>query len=303
MSCRQYVEYRNGKLTTRLDFRKEATDGKLMAVRCGNCNGCRIDGSQEWAVRCVHEAQMHDHNAFITLTYSPESLMTMCPDGSLNKKHFCLFMKRLRKHFEPKTIRFFHCGEYGEELSRPHYHALLFGIDFQDQRAWKIQNGHQMYRSPTLEKLWPFGHSLIGTVTFQSAAYVARYIMKKVNGKKAYEHYLRDHPDANIAVQLQPEYTTQSNRPGIGATWFEKFSSDVFPDDFVVMRGRKFRTPRFYEKLYGEKFPDELEKIKARRTEHALLHESDNTPARLGVRETCLDKKLDRLTRPYEEIA
>jgi hypothetical protein len=100
---------------------------KELKLPCGRCIGCRLERSRQWAVRCVHEASLHEKNCFITLTYSPENLPK---DGSLDVSHFQKFMKRFRKRFGP-GIRFFHCGEYGESLSRPHYHACIFGFDFE----------------------------------------------------------------------------------------------------------------------------------------------------------------------------
>ena len=68
-------------------------------VPCGQCAGRRLDQSKQWALRCVHEAQVHDENCFITLTYNNENLPK---DGSLNKRDFQLFMKRLIKEMEVK---------------------------------------------------------------------------------------------------------------------------------------------------------------------------------------------------------
>ena len=118
---------------------------------------------------------MYDDNCFITLTYSNQHIPA---DGSLDVRVFQKFMKRLRKRFGD-GIRFYHCGEYGSLLGRPHYHACLFNFDFPDKYLWKENNGQKLYRSPSLEELWPYGYSSIGTVTFESAAYVARYILKR----------------------------------------------------------------------------------------------------------------------------
>jgi hypothetical protein len=146
-------------------------------VPCGQCIGCRLERSRQWAIRCVHEAYGHEDNAFITLTYAPEHLPH---DVSLNISHFQKFMKRLRKAISPKLVRFFHCGEYGELNQRPHYHACLFGYDFPDKVLYTIRDECRLYRSPMLEKLWPMGFATVGDVTFESAAYVARYITKKL---------------------------------------------------------------------------------------------------------------------------
>lgn len=65
-----------------------------VTLACGRCIGCRLEYSRQWAVRCVHEASLYDDNCFITLTYDNENL----PEGgTLVKKHFQDFMKRLRK--------------------------------------------------------------------------------------------------------------------------------------------------------------------------------------------------------------
>ena len=113
--------------------RSEGLFGSFSAINlpCGQCIGCRLERSRQWAVRCMHEASLHDENSFLTLTYSDENLP---PGGSLHLPDFQNFMKRLRKSIAPKRVRFYHCGEYGDILSRPHYHALLFGYDFDDRK-------------------------------------------------------------------------------------------------------------------------------------------------------------------------
>lgn len=158
--------------------------GPDLKVPCGQCVGCRLERSRQWAVRCVHEASLHTDNCFITLTYNDEHLPS---DGSLNYRDFQLFMKRLRKRVSV-PVRFYMCGEYGENFGRPHFHACLFGFNFPDLKLWKSGKS-KLYRSPLLEELWPFGYSSVGDVNFESAAYVARYILKKVTGADAAAHY------------------------------------------------------------------------------------------------------------------
>jgi hypothetical protein len=180
-----------------------------LTIPCGQCVGCRLEHSRQWAVRCYHEASLHDDNCFITLTYNDDHIPL---NGSLKLEDFQLFMKRLRKKYAPKKIRFFHCGEYGDQSFRPHYHALLFGHDFSDKKHYQTSNGHRLYKSDSLDDLWShpvtknfMGDCLIGNLTFDSAAYCARYIMKKVTGEKSHDYY----------DGLQPEYATMSRRPGI----------------------------------------------------------------------------------------
>lgn len=158
-----------------------------LQVPCGRCVGCRLERSRQWAIRVVHEASLHERNCFITLTYSD---LHLPDDRGLHYDHFQLFMKRLRKKYGD-GIRFYMCGEYGDKLGRPHFHACLFNHDFDDKKLWQTTpSGSRLFRSSDLESLWPYGFSSIGDVTFESAAYVARYIMKKVGGDAADEHYM-----------------------------------------------------------------------------------------------------------------
>ena len=268
-----------------------------VTLPCGQCVGCRLERSRQWAIRCVHEASLYEDNCFITLTYNNQYLP---PDGSLRVRDFQLFMKRLRRSHGP-NIRFYHCGEYGEQYGRPHYHACLFNFDFVDKRPWKQLRENTLYRSAELERLWPYGHSSVGGLTFQSAAYVARYIMKKVNGKAAEDHYEKVDPETGEIHRLTPEYTTMSRRPGIGKGWLEKYSGDVYPGDFVVLNGKKMRPPKFYDVQYELMEPEEMEGIKKRRLKALEKHSENNTRERLRVRETIQYRKLDKLGKSLEE--
>jgi len=265
-----------------------------LTIPCGQCVGCRLERSRQWAVRCVHEASLHEDNCFITLTYNNESLPE---DGSLNKKHFQDFMKRLRKKYKNKKIRYYHCGEYGDKNFRPHYHAIIFGLEFDDQKLFTVNNGEKLYTSEKLEKLWPFGFSTIGTVTFESAAYVARYVMKKVNGKNAKNHYERVDSNTGEIYSLVPEYNTMSRRPGIAAGWFDKYKDDVYPSDNIHLREKTFRPPKFYDKMYEHLMPNEMEKIKKQRMINMQKHATDNTADRLAVKEQVKNAQLNKLIR------
>lgn len=269
-----------------------ARDHERINLSCGQCVGCRLRRSAEWAARCYHEASLYDKNCFITLTYNDQHLPA---DRSLDVREFQLFMKRLRKKFGP-NIRFYHCGEYGEKLRRPHYHACLFNFDFPDKVLWKESNGNNLYVSEALSELWPFGFSTIGDVTFESAAYVARYIMKKINGDLAKDHYEWVDVDG-VIHSLKPEYTTMSRRPGIGKGWFDQFHSDVYPSDFVVVNGRKMNPPKFYDRQFELFDPITMEDVKFSREGKALLHIDNNSKERLNIRERVQVSRLQRLVR------
>jgi len=247
-------------------------------------------------MRAVHEAKLYKRNCFITLTYDEENLPHR---GQLTYQHFSDFMKRLRKKYGD-NIRFYMCGEYGETFERPHYHAIMFNYDLEDKRIWKMERENPLYTSETLTDLWGKGHTSIGSVTFQSAAYVARYIMKKVTGDAAEDHYNFIDEGTGEFIERKPEFTNMSRKPGIGGKWFDRFQDDVFPDDFVVLNGKKVTPPRFYTNQYELLYPEEVAKIKLARKKRSQKRVADSTPERLKVREQVLQSRLQRLKRTIE---
>ncbi len=290
---------RNGKREIVFNIAKAhpALSDAPIKLPCGQCIGCRLERSRQWALRCTHEAQQHSANSFITLTYDEQNLPK---DGSLNVRHFQLFVKKLRKKLG--QFRYYHCGEYGDLYGRPHYHACLFGLDFPDKIIQSVnKNGDHVNTSEILTQTWGMGMCVTGDVTYQSAAYCARYIMKKINGDQSEKHYQRERFDEEtgefINYLIRPEYTTMSRNPGIGASWFKQYHSDVFPGDYVVHKGKKHRTPRYYDGQFELTNPKEFALIKTARVKKAKKHEGDNTPDRLRVRETVQEARLSRLPR------
>lgn len=255
---------------------------------CGQCIGCRLEKSRQWAVRCVNEAQLYEDNSFVTLTFNNQSLGSQT---SLVKSDFQKFIKRLRKSTNHK-IRYFHCGEYGELLSRPHHHAIIFNHDFHDKILYSIQNEIKLYVSPTLQRLWPFGFSSIGEVNFETAAYVARYTLKKRTGKDAAEYY----------GDRLPPYNTMSLKPGIGEQWIQRYLSDVYPWDEVSIRTNiRCKPPKYYDQIYDRLNPRNMLAIKKRRYEGAKARAKDSTPERLEVREQLAYIRTKQLVRNYED--
>lgn len=283
------------RLDGKITFNKPFVHAKGFNLPCGQCIGCRLSYSRQWAIRCLHESQMHEHNCFITLTFSPEELAKRDNPQSLDVGEFQRFMKRLRKKYG-QGVRFFHCGEYGEQNKRPHYHALLFGVDFSDRVLWSQRNGVKLYVSDNLSKLWPYGFSTIGDVTFESAAYCARYVMKKIRGEAALDHYMFTDMVTGEVSQVKPEYATMSRKPGIGKTWFDKYKNDVFPGDYCVIRGHEVKPPRYYETLLDE---EELAELKAKRKEEApeVYENYDERMDRLWVSQLVKEEALKRLIR------
>jgi hypothetical protein len=308
MACYSPLQgYRSAELT-KLGKRKIVFSSSLaidtsklfqITVSCGQCIGCRLERSRQWAIRCMHEAKLHDDNCFITLTYRDDCL----PKGNtLVMRDFQLFMKRLRKRFG-NSIRFFHCGEYGEKFGRPHYHACLFNFDFPDKVLWKKSNGMSLFTSAILDELWPYGFSTIGSVTFESAAYVARYIMKKKFGDNARLHYADiDFSTGELLFERKPEYVTMSRRPGIGKKWIDSYMDDTYKDDFIVLDGgKKVRPPRYYDSQYELFSPSDYQRIKNLRKRNSVKFADNNTPDRLHVREIVLRSKLKSLPRNLDD--
>lgn len=271
---------------------------KTITVPCGACIGCRIDRSRMWAIRCVHESKLHDWNCSLTLTYDDDHLPN---DLSLRKIDVQKFIRSLRD--KGYTFRYFAVGEYGDDSRRPHYHILMFGVDFHEDRKRhkKSKAGHQMYTSATVTDTWGKGHCLIGSLTYASAAYAARYVMKKQTGQseKAMQHemYTRYDSITGEVWQVVPEFLLMSRNPGLGSGWYDKYKKDAFPSDYLIFEGKKHPVPRYYlSKLEKEK-EDNAKAIKLKRKDARRETKADNTPERLYVRETVKKSQLNQLSR------
>lgn len=255
----------------------------FVTIPCGKCIGCRMEYSRQWANRCMLELQYHKSAYFVTLTYDeyfvPVSYYAdkktgeALPSFTLRKRDLQLFMKRLRFRFSDQKIRFFACGEYGPSTFRPHYHLILFGLELPDLVPFPQQiRGNQYYSSRILEDIWSqdvetpslipgaspirsgrskIGHVSITNVTWETCAYTARYITKKLNGPEA--QFYTD-------FSLQPPFVLMSRRPGIARQWYDEHPG-CMEIDYINIKtaegGKKFRPPRYYDKLYDGDFPEE----------------------------------------------
>lgn len=248
-------------------------------------------------------------------------------DGSLVKSHYQDFMKRLRwavngdrpKYLDEekiipnpdfKPIKYLMCGEYGEETKRPHYHALIFGHDVPDRKMWKMSNGIPVYSSAYLDDIWGHGFTAIGDVTWESAAYVARYVTKKINGalaekiheKTGLKPYERVGIDGEIHEVL-PEYNSMSRggrekgSTGIGHDFYQMYKDDMYPEDRCIVNGFPTRPPRYYDGLFEIDNPEEMEVIKERRQKEMAKHEKDNTRNRLRQKEAVKIAQYNQLPR------
>lgn len=294
MPCRSpLTSYRSasGKIT----FKKGEVAGygpsSYSTLRCGVCRDCRLYRSREWAIRCYHEASLHEASCFLTLTFGTDP-------GSISKRDLQLFFKRLRKALPATPIRYFACGEYGDKLGRPHYHVCLFGYDFPDKIPWvKSSQGNLQYRSPLLEKVWTEGHALIGELTMQSAGYTARYCMKKITGDAETDHYQREF--LGTTINVTPEFQLSSKMPGLGRGWIEKNWEEVVRGGSVIYKGKECPIPGYYNRYIQKEHPDAyktLQKAWAEKRE-GLAYESG---LRMHQKAICRDAKTKTLIRNME---
>jgi len=259
-----------------------ARHGTPTPIPCGQCVGCRLERSRQWAVRLMKENKLHDRSSFLTLTYHDDHLPKLSNGRpTLVLEDVQLFLKRLRKHFSPHPLRYFQCGEYGELTQRPHHHMILFGEDFCKTREpiEKSRTGFSQYKSSLLDSLWGKGRATISEVSFESAAYVARYCLKKITGKGSMFHY----------SGRKPEFVTMSRNPGIASGFFDDFHTDIYPHDEIVPGpGRPASLPpRYFDKLLEKMDPILFERVKSSRLENSLDFYTDpnSTDTRLETRE------------------
>lgn len=279
-----------GRVTVRQSKEQAFDQGvEVLEIGCGRCEACRAQKARSWAIRCAHEAQLHtrsthtgtvSNNSFITLTYAN------APD-ELVKRDFQLFIKRLRKNTQ-KKIRYFQCGEYGSKQGRSHFHALLFGIDFHEDRIPLHTPGpNTLYGSATLDKAWQNqGYAYIGPLNFATASYVAGYAAKKLRKAQhadssplstwSWKETTVSYPDfidrpyqkhkilSDTAMRFTPpqqEYITMSRHPGIAHDWIAKYWPEVYPHDEIALNGKTFRPPSYYDDYLRDHFPCKWEQV------------------------------------------
>lgn len=267
---------------------------------CGRCTDCRIAKAQDWATRCMHEAQMHKHpdgspnNAFITLTFDEKSLIERGHE-SVDVRDWQLFAKKLRKQTSP--FKFLAVGEYGDQSARPHYHALIFGEDFsRDRYLWRTSLGNPFYRSPTLEKCWPWGQVEVGHLTQETANYVCRYVLKKLTGhQKEKPLEVVDQTTGEISERNHTfAVMSRGGRTGkgIGHSWLMKYGWRVIEQDNVIRKGQQVKPPRYYTAQLKAALPDDMEKVAEARRQKALEQKQNNTYEKRKARNNITKAKL-----------
>ncbi|AXH73928.1 MAG: replication initiator protein [Microviridae sp.] len=262
MACTSPIRVSKGRSSELFGF---------LDLPCGYCKSCLLERSRQWSVRIMHEASLWTVNSFVTLTYDD----AFVPDR-LDYSHFQGFMRSLRR--TRSRVRFFMCGEYGSLTNRPHFHACLFNVGFDDGLPVCVgAAGDTVFESAELSKHWKFGFSSYGELSHRSAAYVARYSLKKSPGSDCFVH--------------------MSLKPGIGRGWLDKFKSDVYPHDRVIVNGKARKPPKYYDNvMYADSSFDSVE-FKHLRAKRARLRLVDSTYDRLGVIAHCVDSRLSQLKR------
>lgn len=227
------------------------TATNMGTVPCGRCMPCRINRARDWTTRILHEfSEMGSEGTFVTLTYAEET-----PGMTLVKKDLQNFFKRLRKEIEPKKIKYFACGEYGDKTFRPHYHAIILGL--------------RPYQKNIVEKAWTLhgqslGFTICGEVNPQSINYVTGYIMKKLSGPLGLEKYGDKAPPFQIQSQ------------GMGLSWANKNYKYLQENGNITIKGNPVGVPKYYSRkldldtAHLEKYIEEANK--ATREEYQDKH-------------------------------
>lgn len=321
----------NGEIRLCSDYGRSAyasrTVYEYVEIPCGKCIGCRLEYSRQWANRCLLELEYHDSAYFVTLTYNEEHVPKSFygdpetgeaqPSLTLCKKDLQLFMKRLRKAFPNDKIRFFACGEYGSNTFRPHYHLILFGLHLNDLVVYKRSpTGFIYYNSPSLSRVWsvlevdssgervavPLGHCVVAEVSWETCAYTARYVMKKLKGAEA-----KFYDDFNI----EPPWTVMSRKPGIARQWYDDHP-DCYEFEYINITtdkgGKKFRPPKYFDKLYDIDEPEksaELKAVRKKMAEEAKRIKMAQTNVSylelLAIEERSKENKLKKLKRSVDD--
>jgi len=255
-------------------------------IPCGYCLGCKQDYSKDWATRCYLEAKKYgQNNAFLTLTYDDQHLPESQEE---NKRIMQKFLKRLRKRYGA-GIRVAYCGEYGSHTGRIHAHALIMNISITDKKAWN----QTLTYSPEINRIWGNGNVLIGNVTYESAAYVARYVLKKANGPK-------------------DEFFITSRKPGLGFDYYTK-KGEIFGNGGIYVytdKGKRLSIPKYFKRKLAQEDPETAEYLKARAKKMAegrdiqMVHAYEgwgNVEKILNRKEEMAKHKQSRMKRPLND--
>ena len=224
-------------------------------VSCGECYMCINKKRRDWAFRLYWERKRHRDAWFVMVTYNEENVPLLdTSTGELNlgitdkqgwlnmdktyrvlyKKDLQDFLNKLRNYqayYEKKysaykmDIRYFACGEYGDDTGRPHYHILLFGVrpeimEQAEEKVWK--KGFISYKRYDDSK------------AYSGCMYLTKYVYKQQLEK---------------SLPVNP-FILMSKKPPIGRNFIEKNAVFILKNGtWKVPIGNKIvRVPTFYRK-------------------------------------------------------
>lgn len=275
----EFMTKRQKARFNKLSFKPRGKGWRQIELPCGECPACKLAKSNEWATRIECEARTYNHKGiFVTLTYNNPNL-PINDKGlmTLNKQDIKNFKKKLRKYLakhpektadETGKIRTFECGEYGPTTHRPHYHQIIFNYIPNDLKYKHTDaRGFPLYTSKTLQKIWGKGFVIIGTISWQSASYVARYTFKKQGLTKQKRQYYdaleTDEETGELYMtkkwhikkgDIEPEFITMSNREGIGAQYFKQHINQIQQNNGILItidsKTHLKPIPRYFKKIW-----------------------------------------------------
>lgn len=321
-------ELRYARLLHKLELRLNSVmkysmlSSAISVIGCGVCLECKLKDSKQWAQRSVAEASMHEHNWFVTLTYDNEHLPMPIPSYSRHSyefglwspllyEHFEAFKKRLleymRYHYDFEGIRFLMCGEYGPKNGRPHFHAIFYNLPLPDiEKITDVTVGGKSYvylRSDIIDKCWGNGFTTIGEVNWDTSAYVARYVLKKMSTLEEYDYQKLCYENGWEA--LPPEMRQQSRRPGLARPFYDEHKDEIYMYDKVVLPNGKTPQPcSYFDRLYDLENPELLQAIREMRKYKVLISQC-NEQAKFKTKESYTEykeKKYQKLARSVSKL-
>ena len=136
------------------------------------------------------------------------------------------FWKRLRKNLNVK-IRYFNCGEYGEHTFRPHYHAIIFGLN-------------PSVASNFVSDSWPLGFTTVSPISDNRLMYVAKYVVKSLGALESDSNFVKPFISCSRGLGLD---TFIKNH-----VLFENIGS-------IIINGHYCSVPRYFrDKVYSDEF-------------------------------------------------
>jgi hypothetical protein len=257
----------------------DAPHANKMLMPCGKCIICLRNKAKSWMLRMANEAKMHEQNCFITLTFEDEHLPK---HGSLRLEDPQKFLKRLRKYLEkdwhmvdgvktskiPCKIKYFYCGEYGDQHQRPHYHLCIFGWAPHDMQIFSQKKSGDQFTSQTIAKIWTQGFHTVSDFTDATGAYTAYYMVKE-NIFFDLTPYDAIDPDTGEEIKRMPPFQRMSRRPGLGTTFYHKYKEEIINNGSYI-NGQSVPVPQAYLNILRKEDEEKYKVLKTNRENKSI---------------------------------